>query len=156
MRETRAYEEQTNKQTNTQECCTSRCHHATSSHRTTHSGHDVICHVITLVTSLGDWIVRWQNNKMCINRKKIPVKDNSVAVIFYCGWVSKPDTKEDHLTSVPPVCIGSSPPLVLFPFLFVCWYFWWRRCLRSAPFNADCCKSFEADYKSKPAVNFSS
>lgn len=45
------------------------------------------------------------------------------------------------------------PPLILLSFL--CRYFSWRCLLRSVPFNADCRDSFEADYKSKLAVNFS-
>lgn len=49
-----------------------------------------------------------------------------------------------------PVC----PFLILLLFSFICRYFSWRSRLRSVPFNADCRKSFEADYKSKPAVNF--
>jgi len=50
--------------------------------------------------------------------------------------------------------VSNFPPhILLLP--FVCRYFSWMRLLRSVPFNADCCKSFEADYKSKLAINFS-
>lgn len=45
-------------------------------------------------------------------------------------------------------------PLTPLFLAFVCRYFSWRCLLRSVLFNADCCKSFEADYKSKLAVNF--